>query len=120
MASDSVDREDLWMALRRRRMPNKLVSVIKSTYNGAKCRVLHNGTLAAYFVVESAVRQGCILSPVLYLVVIGDIIQASIAKPHSVSKYSCIRWKMDSFLQHLDYADDICLLSHSVLVVAKK
>ena len=25
---------------------------------------------------------------------------------------------MDSFLQHLDYADDICLLSHSVLDAA--
>ena len=47
----------------------------------------------------------------LFLVVIGDIIQASIAKHHSVSKYYGIRWKMDSFLQHLDYADDICMLS---------
>ena len=26
--------------------------------------------------------------------------------------------KMDSFLQHLEYADDICLLSHSVLDAA--
>ena len=74
--------------------------------------------LSAPFVVGSEVRQGCILSPVLFLLVIGDIIQASIAKHHSVSKYSGIRWKMDSFLQHLDYADDICLLSHSVLDVA--
>ena len=55
---------------------------------------------------------------VLFLVVIGDIIQASIAKNHSVSKYSGITWKMYSFLQYLDYADDICLLSHSVLDAA--
>ena len=61
---------------------------------------------------------GCILSPVLFLVVIVDIFQASIAKHHSVSKYSGIRCKMDSFLQHLDYADDICLLLHSVLDAA--
>ena len=54
----------------------------------------------------------------LFLVVFGDIIQASIAKHHSVSKYAGIRWKMDSFLQHFDYADDICLLSHSVLDAA--
>ena len=33
-AFDSVDREALWMALRRREIPNKIVSVIKSTYNG--------------------------------------------------------------------------------------
>ena len=35
-----------------------------------------------------------------------------------MSKYSGIRWKIDSFLQHLHYADDICLLSHSVLDAA--
>ena len=65
---------------------------------------MHNGTLSALFVVGSGVRQGSILSPVLFLLVIGEIIQASIAQHHSVSKYSSIRWKMDSFLQHLDYA----------------
>ena len=70
------------MALRRMGIPNKIVSVIKSTYNGAKCRVLHNGTHSAPFVVGSGVRQGCILSHVLFLLVIGDIIQASIAKHH--------------------------------------
>ena len=36
-AFDSVDREVLWMALSRRRIPNKIVSVIKSTYNDAVC-----------------------------------------------------------------------------------
>ena len=99
------------MALRRRGISKKIVSVIKSTYNGAKCRVLHNGTLSAAFVVGSGVRQGCILSALLFLVVIDDIIQASNAKHHSVSKYSAIRWKMDSFSQHLDYADVSCVLS---------
>ena len=62
------------MALRRRGITNKLVSVITSTYNGAKCHVLHNRTLSAPFVVGSGVRQGCILSPVVFLVVIVDII----------------------------------------------
>ena len=77
--------------------------------------MLHNGTLSTPFVVGSGVRQGCILSLVLFLLV---IIQAFIDKHHSVSKYSGIRWKMYSFLQHLDYADDICLLSYSVLDAA--
>ena len=80
--------------------------------------MLHNVILSAPFVVGSVVSPSCILSPVLFLVVIEDIIQASIAKYHSVSKYSGISWKMDRFLQHLDYADDICLLSHSVLDAA--
>ena len=41
-----------------------------------------------------------------------------IAKHHSVSKYSGIRSKMDNFLQQLHYANDISLLSHSVLDAA--
>ena len=32
-AFDSVDREGLWIALRRRGIPNQMVSVIKSAYN---------------------------------------------------------------------------------------
>ena len=87
------------MALRRRGIPNL-------------CRLLHNGTLSAHFFIGSGVRQGCLLSPVLFLVVIGDITEPS------MSKYSGIRSKMDSFFQHLDYADRICLLSHSVLDAA--
>ena len=79
--------------------------------------MLHNGTLSVPVVVGSGVRQGCILSPVLILVVI-DIIQGSIVKHRSMSKYSAIRWKMDSVLQHLDYTNDICLLSHSFLDAA--
>ena len=35
-ALDSVNGEVHWMALRRRGIPNKIVSVIKLTYNGAK------------------------------------------------------------------------------------
>ena len=62
---DSVDREVLWMALRRHY--NKIVSVIKSSYNGVKYRLRHNGSLSAPFVVGSGVRQGCILSSVLFL-----------------------------------------------------
>ena len=57
-AFDSVEREGIWMALRRRRITNKMVSVIQSTYNGAKRRELHNGTLSAPFVVSSGFRQG--------------------------------------------------------------
>ena len=77
--------------------------------------MLHNGALSASFVVGS----GVIFLPVLFLVAIGDIIQASIAKHHLVSKYSGIRWKMDSFFQHLDYADDICRLPQTRFIQLK-
>ena len=54
-AFDSVYIERFWMVLRRRGIPNKLLSIIESTYNDAKCRVLHNSTLSTPFVVDSGV-----------------------------------------------------------------
>ena len=99
------------MALRRREIPNKIVSLSQHI-------MAPNAVYCTMVPFQHLLLLSVELSPVLFLLVIGDIIQASIAKHHSVSKYSGIRWKMDSFLQHLDYADDICLLSHSVLDAA--
>ena len=67
----------------------------------------HKGKLSEPFEVHSGVHQGCILSPILFLIVLGDVIKAALL-PH---RNKGLRWTMNSFLQHLDYADDICLLS---------
>ena len=42
-AFDSVNRDCIWQALRSRGIPEKIIAIIKATYNGAKCRVLHKG-----------------------------------------------------------------------------
>jgi hypothetical protein len=54
------------------------------------------------------VRQGCLLSPLLLLVVLDKVLKASLD-----GKARSIRWKLTKTLKDLDYADDICLLSHS-------
>ena len=87
------------------------MSLIKSTYNGAKCRVLHGGTLSSSFEVKCGVRQSCILSSVLFLVVIGDIINSAILKYNTNFNNSGKRWTMSSFLQHLDYVDDMSVVT---------
>ena len=76
------------IALRSKGIPEKIIAIIKDTYNGAKWRVLYKGKLCKPFEVHSGVRQGYILM-----------------------------WTMNSFLQHLGYADDICILSHKILDV---
>ena len=70
-AFDSVDRACIWVALRRCGVPEKP--------NLDKCCVLHGGTLSSSFEVKCGVRQGCILSPLLFFVVVGDIINSIIA-----------------------------------------
>ena len=101
-AFDSIDRNCIWNALSRRGTPQKIINIIRATYEGAKCRVLHNGKLSEPFEVKSGVRQGCILSPMLFLIVLDDVISAAL---HPHVKHCRIQWNFTTFLQHLDYAE---------------
>lgn len=108
-AFDSINRNCIWNALRKRGIPSKLIALIKESYNDANCYVLHKGKLSEPFQVLSGVRQGCILSPLLFLLVIEDVLTSTSFQRRGV------QWRIDnSFLNYLAYADDICLLSHRV------
>lgn len=61
-AFDSVHRETLWNTLRSYGIPDKLITLINLFYNHFECSVIINSQT-----VESGVRQGCILSPFLFL-----------------------------------------------------
>ena len=70
--------------------------------------MLHKGKSSEPFEVHSGVRQGFILSPILFLIVLGDVIKAGLLSHRNKG----LSWTMNSFLQHLDYG--ICLLSHKM------
>ncbi|KAJ4448241.1 hypothetical protein ANN_10255 [Periplaneta americana] len=74
-------------------------------YDGYGCQVLHNGQLSP-FPVTNGVRQGCILSPVIFIMVLDDIMGTT---TKDVAR--SIRWNLTERLEDLDYADDISLLS---------
>ncbi|XP_062610980.1 uncharacterized protein LOC134272831 [Saccostrea cucullata] len=78
-AFDSVDRETLWKILRHYRVPEKLVSLIRNTYQGMIYRVTHAGQMSESFEVKTGVRQGCLLSPFLFLLVIDWIMRTTSA-----------------------------------------
>jgi hypothetical protein len=107
-AFDSVDRRWIWKALEERRLLHKFIKLIQEGYNQFSCRVLHNGQLNTPFETKSGVRQGCLLSPLLFLVVLDKVLRASLD-----GKARGIRWKLTETLEDSDYADDICLLPHS-------
>ena len=66
-AFHSFDRESLWELTRHCVIPEKFVTLICNTYEGVTCKVTHAGKISAGFEVLTGVRQGCLLSPLLFL-----------------------------------------------------
>ena len=106
-AFDSVHQKTMWRILKSYGIPGKVVSIIKSLYEGSECKVRHGGTESNKFTVKSGVRQGCILSPFLFLIVMDYVMKRAM-----VNRLG-LQWSLMDQLEHLDFADDICLLSQS-------
>nr|KAG5685489.1 hypothetical protein BaRGS_003382 [Batillaria attramentaria] len=107
-AFDSVDREALWKLLRHYGVPGKIISLIQCTYKDMSCRIAHAGQLSENFEVKTGVRQGCLLSPFLFLLVIDWIMKTT-----TTGRKNGIQWTLWTQLDDLDFADDLALLSHS-------
>ena len=106
-AFDSIDRNCIWTTLKNRGLPEKLISLIRESYNQFQCRVLHDGQQTEPFTTASGVRQGCLLSPLIFLIVLDEVLIKTVE-----GKARGITWKLTRTLEDLDYADDICLLAH--------
>ena len=72
------------------------------------CSVIHAGQHTDTFLVRTGVRQGCLLSPFLFLLVIDWIMTTT-----TNGRRNGIQWTLWSQLEDLDFADDLALLSHS-------
>ena len=105
-AFDSIHRDTLWNILLAYGCPEKIVSIIKLFYNNFTCSVIHKKKVTDWFSVGSGVRQGCVLSPMLFLVAIDWIMRKTIG-----NKRRGIRWTLMSLLEDLDFADDLALVS---------
>ena len=69
-AFDSVGRETMWKLLRHYGVPEKIISLIRCTFQDMSYRIAYAGQLSKSFEVKTGVRQGCLLSPFLFLLII--------------------------------------------------
>jgi len=75
-------------------------------YDGFKCKISHEGKLSDFIEVRNDVRQGCILPPTLFLLILDRVMK----RVKGLRKRG-IQWSMKERLEDLDYADGICLLA---------
>jgi hypothetical protein len=60
----------MWNAMRIFGLPGKIIRLIQEMYKNYTCQVEHNGKLSETMIVESGVKQGCLLSPIFFLMVL--------------------------------------------------
>ena len=75
---DSIDRETIWKLMQRYGFPPKFISIIQQLYENATCQVIHEGKLTEPFFVQTGVRQGCLLSPTIFLIVIEWVMRKAV------------------------------------------
>lgn len=103
-AFDAINREFVWKSLNARGVPEKIVNILRKSYDGASNRVMHGGALSEPFQSISGVKQGCGLSPLLFITALDVIFEAS------NQQHLGLNWKLNEKLGDLAYADDIVLL----------
>ena len=103
-AFDRVNYCKLFRLLLKRNMPPHVVRVLMNMYTGQQVRVSWNGIFSSSFGVTNGVKQGGILSPILFCVYM-DILLVSLRD----AGIGCFIG--ESFVGALAYADDIVLLA---------
>ena len=105
-AYDRVFRDGLWVKLWSVGVQGKMWRALKNLYAVVQSAVLVNGKLTDWFDVQVGLRQGCVLSPILF-----DIFVNSLAEELKAKRYG-VKFGM-SALSILLFADDIVLCASS-------
>jgi len=107
-AFDSVDHVTLWKTVYYYSVPEKFISLIKASYSDSMVTVVHDGELSDPFLVKTGVRQGCLPSPLLFLLVVDWVLRTTTGGARTG-----LQSTLASQLHDLDFADDIALLVHT-------
>ena len=107
-AFDSIWHDGLLYKLLKYKIGGKFYDLIKTLYSKTKCSIKHGHQRSGYFDYGNGVRQGCILSPMLFNLYLNEI-------PFLLDKQDTdpILLPNGSPLSCLLYADDLILISHS-------
>ena len=105
-AFDTVNRSLLWEILNRLGCNKKIIKLIKALYKNTKTRFKINNTYTNWIRSNRGVRQGCVLSPLLFALVMEELI----CRIKKLNGGVTIGNKKLSLLL---YADDVIIIANS-------
>ena len=104
---DSVQREALFNVLRRYGINGNFLDSIVSLYSDVSAAVKCNGKISDYFNVPIGLKQGCVLSPLLFNIFISEVSKyINLEGMHGLQLVA-----NENILHHLFYADDNCIFA---------
>ena len=74
-AYDTVCRDGLWRKMQQYGVEEKFVHICRGLYKGIEASVVLEGEQSRWFPVETGLRQGCPLSPLLYSIYVMDMMK---------------------------------------------
>ncbi|XP_065315259.1 uncharacterized protein LOC135924139 [Gordionus sp. m RMFG-2023] len=74
-AFGNVKHDALWEALKECNIGQNVIKIFKYHYNNSWARLQLDQTFSPYFKIRRGVKQGCVLSPILFNIIINKIIE---------------------------------------------
>ena len=105
-AYDSVFRDSMWWHLIHKGIAGKMYRVLRAFYNKVESCVQLNGKYSDFFTSDIGVRQGCLLSPILFSIFINGLAEAVKGLNVGVNV-------MGKMVSELLFADDIVLMAEN-------
>ena len=117
-AFDSVDRDKMFEILKLYGIPEKMVSAIKVLYSDTTSTILSPDGETPPFSIKAGILQGDTLAPFLFIIVVDYVLRMSVdtisSKGLEISSRRSSRYPA-VHLTDTDFADDIALISESLL-----
>ena len=135
-AHDTVDRTLLWQVLTRIGVPPQMIEVIRQFHDGKRaCVRPSDGVCSDWFEVEQGLRQGCVLSPLLFNMFFAAVLNVAVQRfsenPAILSKLVHLKEPSTSIRSEpamdyvrravwgMLYVDDACIVLRSPQGLAK-
>jgi len=96
----------VWKILTYYGISDRFINILKALYDNSSCCVKTASGYTEFFEIVLVVRQGCILSPFFFIIVIDFVMCRTMDK----SEYGIV-WQKQNRLTDLDLADDIAIVA---------